>query len=224
MNSPRALLVLVAPILLVTAAPASARSQAANASAGCTAFQSIGVDTTFAGYLYGAYLGSGLCQTFVAPETLISAVTVWRAPILHAMDVPLKLWILNVDSTGLPLADSVVLDGPIWEQTSPDSVNPTEVTYSFDPPVVLPSRGMYSIVIQDYQCVLYFDLLTTAQFDDRYPQGHMWYAPRSDFFGCILRPGMSSLSTLDLIFTIHFCDMAVPARKTSWGQLKMHYR
>jgi len=92
--------------------------------------------------------------------------------------------------------------------------------------VVLPSRGMYSAVFQDYQCILYFDLLTTPQVggEDRYPQGHLWYAARSNFSGCVLRPAMSDLSPLDLIFTIQFCDVAVPTRRTSWGRFKMHYR
>ena len=219
-------LLLVASALIVTGAQAGASSHAATPLASCTTFQSIGIDTMLAGDLYGGYLGSAVCQTFVAPETLISAVTVWRTPIEHALDVPLKLWIVDVDSTGKPLANSVVLDGPIWEQTSPDSIHPTEVTYSFDPPVVLPGRGMYSIAIQDYQCVLYFDLLTTAQFGsvDQYPLGHAWRSLRSDFGNCVLRSAMQDLSPMDLIFTIQFCDTAVPTRKTSWGQLKMHYR
>ena len=225
MTMSRASLVLATSFFLFLAWP-PASSSAGTSSAGCTAFKSIGIDTVFAGDAFGGNRGSAILETFVAPETLISSITVWRYPLEHFFENPLKLWILNVDSTGTPLEHSVVLDGPLWSGTSPDSIHPTEVTYTFDPPVVLPGRKMYSIAIQDYQCILYFDLLTTGGSDpvDRYPEGHAWGSSISNFQNCILHGAMYDFSPLDLVFTIHFCDLAVPARKMTWGELKTHYR
>jgi hypothetical protein len=85
---------------------------------------------------------------------------------------------------------------------------------------------MYSFAVQDYQCILYFDLLTTGLSDpvDRYPQGHAWASSISNFSNCVLRWAIYDLSPMDVIFTVRFCDLVVPARRMTWGALKSHYR
>jgi hypothetical protein len=112
MTLPRVSLVLATSLLLLLEWPPSS-GHAATSSAGCTVIKSIGIDTTLAGDAYGGNRGSAVFQTFVAPETLISSITVWRHPVEHFFENPLKRWILHVDSTATPNTQSVVLDGPL---------------------------------------------------------------------------------------------------------------
>jgi hypothetical protein len=188
---------------------------------GCST-ESVSVDTSKAdrsGYV-AALDGEAPGETFVADDTLISSISVWRAA-FEANDAdPMKLWITEVDSSGLPLADRVVLDGPMIQATG-DGVHPTEVRYSFSPPIALPRRGPYFLAIQE-PCYGYFDLLATLT--DAYSGGEAWRTGRSYLSGCILRPYPNRLIHPDLVFTIVFCDATTPVRRTSWGDLKVRYR
>lgn len=193
----------------------------ATASAACRA-ESIGVDTSQAYVSTPADFGEGLGETFVASDTLISQVTVWRSAVEDSDDAPMKLWITTVDSIGRPLVWQVLYEGPEFAVPFGDGVHPIEITVVLDPPVVLPTPGKYAFFIQQ-RCLGFFDLLRSV--DDAYPGGEFWRTQRSSLSGCFLRGYPDPFTFTDLVFTIVFCrDLPTPAVRRSWGQLKSIYR
>src|SRR6266487_5214791 len=70
--------------------------------------ESLLIDTT--GYVrtVAAIWGEAPGETFVADDTLIAAITVWRHPFEADDDAPMKLWITEIDSTGRPTNDQIV--------------------------------------------------------------------------------------------------------------------
>lgn len=191
----------------------------ARACAGVT----IAVDTSRADGSLGAIMGTAIGQTFMAPETLISSITVWRHPLDTPNSSPMKLWITGVDSSGKPIIGRVILDGPILVVRLGDGVHPIRIRYDFDPPVPLPSRGQYAFFIH-HQCAGLFELIDVSH--DEYSGGNLWLTGRSQVGGCYLRsdhPGNGAPS--DLIFEIEFCERTTtPVRSTRWGRLKVIYR
>jgi hypothetical protein len=182
----------------------------------------VGVDTSLADERVGAIDGEAPGETFVAADTLIRSVTVWRHPVEANNSTPMKLWITEVDSAGMPLIGQVVFEGPALSVPYGDGIHPIKVQYSFDPPVALPHRGRYFFAIQEL-CLGYFDLLTTTV--DAYPDGSAWRTGRSNFSDCILAFDVSRLIRPDLVFTIEFCNTrTTPTRTRSWGQIKVLYR
>jgi len=181
--------------------------------------ESIGVNASERSFV-AALDGNAPGETFIANDTLIRSISVWRvAPEANDPD-PMKLWITAVDSTGMPLTDSVVFDGPAIQATG-DGVSPTEVRYSFSPPISLPHRGQYFLAIQE-PCYGYFDLVTTV--GNAYAGGNLWRTGRSLLSGCILQPNPDSFAPNDLVFTIVFCGTSTPVRRGTWGDLKVLYR
>ena len=181
----------------------------------------VGVDTSLATTTGDIILGKAWGETFVATDTLISTVTVWRIPPEHDDLTSTKFWITSVDSTGMPLTHAVAFDGPWLSVVSADSTRPTMITYEFDPPIALPSRGTYCFWIQ--VCTGYADLLIDG--NAHYAGGQLWQTFRSDFDDCILRSFPRSLPDYDLVFTIEFCAKSTTqARRGSWGKLKSLYR
>src|SRR2546422_7248243 len=61
-------------------------------------------------------LGTGDCrgfgQVFLAPDTLIRSITVWRPPTPALDPFKRRLFITEVDTTGRPLEQTRLLDGP----------------------------------------------------------------------------------------------------------------
>src|SRR6266850_2059171 len=148
------------------------------------AIESVGVDTSQANDSVPAIFGEAPGETFQAADTLVSSITVWRAAVESLNTSPMKLWITEVDSAGMPLTDHVVLDGPTLSGPLGDGVHPNKIRYSFDPPIALPRRGRYFFAIQ-HRCVGFFDLVATLY--DVYAGGSLWRTGRSNFSGCILR-------------------------------------
>ncbi len=181
----------------------------------------VGVDST-AGTVSGELiLGMAWGQTFVAKDTLLQSVRVWRIPLEAADPSGLKFWITEVDSTGRPHTHLVVYEGPTISVVSADTSHATPIIYSFDPPVRLPRLGPYCFWIQEV-CTGYADLLIDPH--DDYSGGSLWNTFRSDFEGCILRDGPRSLLGEDLAFRLEFCDVVTPVRRSSWAQVKAIYR
>ena len=186
--------------------------------------ESIGVDTSLTDHSawVAAINGEAPGETFVATDTLIRSITVWRHPVETPNANPLKLWITEVDSAGTPLTHNVVFDGPAISVPYGDGVHPIKIEYWFDPPVALPHRGRYFFAIQEL-CWGWFDLLVSA--GDPYPDGSLWRTGRSNFSGCILAYNISRISGYDLVFTIEYCrDAATATQRRSWGELKLQYR
>jgi hypothetical protein len=211
------------PVWLVGALALAASSTIASpAYAGCQP-ESVGVDTSLATTTGELILGMAWGETFVATDTLISSVTVWRMAPEHNDPSPLKFWITQVDSLGTPHTHLVVFDGPAQSVVSPDSTRPTAITYAFDPPISLPRPSMYCFWVQEI-CTGYADLLIDQ--NNPYANGRIWKTYRSDFDGCILRDFPDSrLPDDDLVFTLVFCHPnTVPTRSKTWGSVKAHYR
>ncbi len=88
--------------------------------------------------------GSAVGESFVADDTLIKSISVWR----HAVGsgdygFPMKLWVVGTDSTGYPQPYDVVLEGPTLRVPADSGASrPIKVQYVFDPPLALPSRGL----------------------------------------------------------------------------------
>ena len=191
------------------------------ASAPCS-MATVSVDTSEAELFMGVRCGEGPGQTFVAEDTLIHSVTVWRASGQTPYGGHLKLWIAGVDSSGAPDFENILLDGPVITVPFGDGVHPIKMEFVLDPPFRLPGPGRYYFAAQDY-CGGHWGLLASAS--DPYPGGHAWRSGISCFDGCYLSPYPYSFDSYDLVFTIAFCrDVATGAGRRSWGQLKLLYR
>ena len=200
--------------LVLFAGPSGARSDPCN-------LVSVGIDTSYANDLVGVLCGEAPGETFLAADTLVQSITVWRAAVETPHGGGFKLWITRVDSTGRPQWTQVVLEGPVIYVPFGDGVHPIKMEYLFDPPFALPGPGPYWFAVQDY-CGSHFDLLITSL--NLYPDGGLWRSSESCFESCILR-GAGNLSSYDLVFTIEFCrDTVTAVHPTSWGQLKTIYR
>ena len=184
---------------------------------------SAGVDTSQATNYVAALDCEAPGQTFLAVDTLITSITVWRAPVEASIGWPMKLWITDVDSLGMPLTSHVVFDGPEISVVSTDFNHATKIQYSFEPPIALPRKGTYFFAIQE-RVGGFFDLLAVRDADP-YPHGSAWRTARSWLNGCFLAPGADRLIANDLVFTIEFCkSTTTPVRSTTWGKLKVIYR
>ncbi len=200
--------------------PLSSRAQATS-QASCSP-ESVGVDTSLATAEGDLIWGKAWGQTFVAKDTLIQSVSVWRIPSEHNDPSGMKFWITEVDSSGTPHTHLVVHEGPTISVVSPDSTHPTKIEYVFDPPISLPRPSQYCFWVQEV-CTGYVDLLIDGV-GSAYPGGSLWQTSRSDFDGCILRDYPRSIAFEDLVFTLIFCDTPTPTRRMTWGELKLRYR
>lgn len=122
----------------------------------------------------------------------------------------------------MPLTHLVEYDGPIVSFTSPDSIDPTPLVYSFDPPIVLPRPSTYCFWIQE-TCSGWGDFLIDGL--NGYKDGSLWGTFRSNFEGCILRAYPENFAGADLVFSLVFCNThTTPTRRQTWGELKARYR
>ncbi len=186
--------------------------------------ESVSVDTSLADRSLGvgAIDGEAPGETFIAADTLIRSITVWRAAVETPNTNPMKLWITEVDSAGTPLIGQVVFDGPALSVPYGDGFHPIKIPYRFEPPIALPHRGRYFFAIQEL-CWGAFNLLVAA--GDPYPSGDLWRAGRSNFSDCILAYNIGKISDYDLVFTLQFCrDTTTAVQRRSWGQIKTMYR
>jgi hypothetical protein len=184
----------------------------------------IGVDTSRAGptSYVGVRCGAAPGETFVATDTLIHSIAVWRPAVETPYGGHFKLWITGVDSLGAPQIEQVVLEGPVITVPFGDGVHPIKMEYLFDPPFALPRPGKYYFAVQDY-CGGHWDLLIST--DDAYMGGNLWRSGISCFSGCYLGREPDGFPTYDLVFTIEFCrNVITPVSTSSWGKLKATYR
>jgi hypothetical protein len=184
---------------------------------------SVGIDTSLADTdsFVGVLGGEAPGETFLATDTLIRSVTVWRVAVQTPYGGSLKLWITEVDSTGKPRTDRVIQEGPVISVPFGDGIHPIKMEFILDPPVALPRPGQYFVAAQDY-CGGHWGLLINTH--DAFPDGTLWRTGRSASTGCLLRTDPDQFVSDDLVFTIEFCDTSTPVRLTSWGQLKLKYR
>src|SRR5207253_10012094 len=121
------------------------------------------------------------------------------------------------------LPSPVIQHGPALHVLG-DGVHPTKFEWDFDPPVVLPHRGLYAFFLQGPidECPTFFDVLTRDG-GDAYPEGHYWRGGRTDY--CTLRFNPDPIPDSDIVFTIEFChEESTPVRNSTWGRVKTLYR
>jgi hypothetical protein len=171
----------------------------------------------------GAFLGHCPGQTFLTHDTVMRSLTVWRVPEEYFFDIGMHLYVTETDSTGFPLLNRVVVEGPTLVLFG-DGVNPTPFRWDFDPPVILPRPGTYAFFVCQDPCLVYFDVLTTAEDVGLYPDGISWCTERSaacNLYGTWPDPFPRG----DLIFQVEFCrDAPTPVRGATWGEVKVLYR
>jgi hypothetical protein len=211
---------LAAPICALALAIGFARPYV-GAAAVCPT-RSIGVDTSKANDLDGPILGEAYGQVFLAKDTLISAITVWRIAAEATNYTGWHLFITRADSLGVPVPNSILLDGPTVVNPYGDGVHPIPMRFAFDPPFALPQTGRYYFAIQANPCDGFFNM----EFDDSndYADGSVWRNGRTLFNGCHLRNFPEQFPQADMVFTIEFCDLATPALSETWGRVKARYR
>ena len=203
---------LVVPVVLPQVAPAQ-ECRSITIGLDTTRADQVGASTTF---------GEAVGQTFFAPATALHSISVWRVAEQDSYPSGLRLYVCNVDSTGMPLTQSLLFPARMLTLPFGDGIHPQEFRYVFDPPAVLPAVGRYCFFIQAYPCLYWSDLLVDAH--DGYIDGSFWRTGRS-IEGCdVLREFPSNSSSLDLIFTVEFCDQTTPVRRSSWGAIKRLYR
>lgn len=210
-------------LFVVVAGPLSAGASDARSDP-CN-LVSVGVDTSMAdstGSGIGVRCGEAPGETFVATDTLIHSIAVWRPAVETPYGGGFKLWITEVDSTGVPQIGRVILEGPVITVPFGDGVHPIKMEFSFDPPFALPRTGRYYFTVQDY-CGGNWDLLASAY--DVYSDGSAWRSGITCFSGCSYLRIPDRLVHPDLVFEIQFCRGTVTAAHgVSWGRLKAIYR
>jgi hypothetical protein len=185
----------------------------------------VAVDTSLASATthLGLRCGEAGGQVFLAADTLIRSVAVWRRKEQTPYGGYLKLWITETDSAGTPLVDRKVLDGPAITVPCGDGIHPIKMEWTFEPAFVLPRRGKYFLAAQDW-CGGHWDLLVSEA--GTYDSGMAWRSGITCFDpdGCSLWRPPNAFSWLDLVFTIEFCQASTPVFPVSWGRLKVIYR
>ncbi len=172
----------------------------------------------------GTFFGRAVGQSFYAPETLLSMITLWRPPWANSLGG--HLFITEVDeslSPPRPNTREILLDGPtveVFDSNPPGQL--VEMPFVLDPPLALPRRGLYAFFIQAESCNP-GEIRFIADTLNPYPSGISWITGRALSF-CGLAPVAGGEDNADFIFRIEFCDATTPVRRKSWGQLKTIYR
>lgn len=180
----------------------------------------IGPDLSLATTYGGVYLGQTLGQTFLARDTLLTSLTVWRSANQNGFANGIKVYFARVDSTGRPDVHTLLFDG-LTVHANGDGINPTPYVFVFDPPVVLPGVGTYEFGLRSDPCDSWWDI--RAAEPSVYADGSAWDHSRSLITNCPPRIFPGRLAG-DVIFKMTFCSHTTPTKSTTWGQLKAIYR
>ena len=115
----------------------------------------VGLDPATWNTSYGPILGEALGQVFLAEDTLITRLTVWRRPDNRSVDGA-HLYITAVDTTRTPPrpdTGTILLDGPtvyVYDSDPPGQL--IEMAFVIDPPLALPRPGLYAFFLQEANC------------------------------------------------------------------------
>ena len=188
----------------------------------------VGIDTSVANTSRAAAFGRAWGQVFLAEDTLLQSITVWRKNHAFLNLDPMHLYITEVDSLDRPISYKILLDGPsIVIPTIGDGITPDKVQYVFDPPLQLPYPGKFFFAIKEEWCDFVFELLASSA--NPYPDGKAWRMEPLDLeclgLGCC---PVEFGGVYDLIFEVEFCkppttDVPFP-KGDSWGRVKGRYR
>ena len=216
------LALLVGSYISCSAVGATARPSPARPAAACE-FVDVGLDTSYATVTDPvlAFSGRAVAQVFLARDTLISSITVWEPPTRDTLGYGMHLFICGVDSNLKPIPGNILLDGPT-KVLLPPSPGTQPVTYTFDPPFALPKPGHYALAIKEEDPWCYGAFVLAADSAGHYPDGGGWII--HPYVDCRWLGQFAIGFTFDVIFDVQFCLPGTPARKTSWGEVKAHYR
>jgi hypothetical protein len=195
-------------------------------AAPCAQMDSIGLGQSYNNNYSDISLGHAAGQTFLATETEIAAITVWRDCICATDPTPWHIYIMGLDSLGTPDPSLMIQDGPILVHTDGDSATTTTpFRFVFAPPVILPAPGEYEFAVMLENCPFGPSSLSLDYGDGTdYPQGMHWDHRRQVYTCGPPRSDPIPHPESDLIFTIEFCRTETPVRPTTWGQIKALYR
>jgi hypothetical protein len=168
---------------------------------------------------------TALGQTFLANDTLITKITVWR-PANTPSVWGAHLYVTGTNVSGRPDVQQILLDGPtviVHDSSPPGSI--IEMPFVLDPPVRLPRPGVYAFFLQPEGCTPGAVWMILANDADPYPYGLYWITGRVDNPPCHLRAVDGGSNNTDLLFDIQFCSTAATTVRTGpWGRLKVIYR
>jgi len=208
------------PLLLLLTACLVGQLNSKAECAPATVCTSVGVDTSTAYSRDAVYLGEAIGQTFTAPDTIISSITVWRPALYDTSYAGWHFYLFATDSLGRPDWQQLLVNGPTVYNYYGDGVHNIPMKFEFNPPLVLPQTGVYEMAFHPEPCDGQFFFL--YDYGNHYPDGTAWLHGRLS--ACVPRPGPEGFPLLDMIFEIVFCDTTTPAKSTSWGELKSKYR
>jgi hypothetical protein len=211
-------------MVLGLAAAAGSREPEAPSASDCRV-ETIGIDTSQADGVDGVFFGRAFGQVFLAQDTLIKSITVWRPAGGAGNGTPVRLYITEtrIDPYGFgpaPKAWAILFTGDTLSAFHASGI-PVPLRWEFDPPVSLPGPGYYAFCVKDddYYCSGIFSFLVDSTMS--YPDGGAWWI--SPTIICDMGPGVSP-RPWDLVFTLEFCATPVQTRPESWGRVKATYR
>jgi len=187
----------------------------------------VGLGLSWANSSRATFLGKALGQTFLAPDTVITRITVWRWR--NDIDaVGTRLFVTEVDTSRTPPrpnTGAILLNGPIvFVRDSDPPGDFLEMSFALDPPLALPRPGIYAFFLQREGCDG-GETVIAANALNPYPHGSYWITGRITALSCALRAVDGGEDNLDLLFEIEFCSTRVtPVRARTWGELKLRYR
>src|SRR5262245_826495 len=179
--------------------------QGAPSQAAECATHTIGLDTTMTTSFLEFSLNEAIGQTFYASDTLIRSVTIWRLPDEVGWGFGVRFYIIDTDSIGGP-GSQILYSSPVIYNYGGDGVHPIELRFDFDPPVSLPSRGLFEMALMSYPCGGDWGILARRQASDAYPPGKVWHHPRSPNPPCLPRLTANPVNDADVVFQMEFCE------------------
>jgi hypothetical protein len=194
-----------------------------SSGATCTTIH-VGLDHSHANDYALAVLALAPAQVFLADDSLVDAITVWRPATVDTNVTGMHLWICAVDSTLRPLAGMILLDGPTVLMPV---IGPADAPVRFEltPPFALPARHAhyaFAVKASEPTCDLGFPLLADSVQD--YAGGAQWTMHPFSGSDCGDLGSHGDLERGSLIFDIEFCEPSTPASRKTWGLLKAQYR
>ena len=201
-------------------------AHAAPCEAGTCTQEHVAVDTLGydAAYLMAPELG-GVGEVVYCADTVVTSVTFWLIPPSFDAGYNCVLFV----SKGPTPPDSVFANVPIYRGPTrngayPAGTLPFPVTFTLDPPCLLPSPGMYFFGLWSCQGPSIFVM---SHIEDVFPQGRAWGVGRGYCDIDYPQPGSieyPTQPTADLAFDIEFCKSTTPVHESSWGAIKTRYR
>ncbi|TMQ50989.1 MAG: hypothetical protein E6K72_10960 [Candidatus Eisenbacteria bacterium] len=187
----------------------------------------VGLDSSIWNTGRGTFFGRALGQTFLAFDTVITRITVWRTP-NNINAVGTHLFVTTVDAAQQPprpMTQGILQDGPtVFIRDSDPPGQLVRMDFIIEPPLALPRPGLYAFFLQREGCDI-GETRLTASTDNPYPYGIYWITGRTAGGPCALRSVGGGEDYTDLIFEIEFCRTdATPVRGRTWGELKLLYR